>query len=335
MPDTTSHAFTWEFYEFPTEQFRQNYFWDIFAVSDTNVWAVGQIYVDEKDSSGNFVAPYSAAQWNGEEWKLKRFTYQPGNDVLSTIRAIWHFSENDIWFASYSLFHFDGRTTRLVHRPEKGGIYHLWAVAENEIYGVGNDGLIMRYDGNSWTKMESGTTMDFQDIWGTVNEETGQTEVWTVGYDLSTDRHGIILKYDGSAWQTVFDENNNVYKPDWDHTIPTAVWGLGDSIYVSLSGAEDSNLMQHLRADFSESYRLIHNEDQGAIQAMHGLGFNDYFAVGHSDVILHYNGKSIKSFFPPRHVDGFYHGVQQKGNSVFVVGNNPGSDAAIVLIGEK
>ncbi|MBD3225939.1 MAG: hypothetical protein GF313_14515, partial [Caldithrix sp.] len=60
-PDTTSHAFEWQIYEFPVEErIVQNYFWDIFAASDTNVWAVGQVYTDEKDSAGEYLDPYNA-----------------------------------------------------------------------------------------------------------------------------------------------------------------------------------------------------------------------------------------------------------------------------------
>jgi hypothetical protein len=47
-PDTTSHDFTWTTY---TLGDGQSYLQDVYAVSDTDVWAVGEIYL--KDSTGN------------------------------------------------------------------------------------------------------------------------------------------------------------------------------------------------------------------------------------------------------------------------------------------
>jgi hypothetical protein len=337
-PDTTSHNFVWQIDSFRTNQFNANIFWDIHAVSEDNVWAVGDIAVDSTDSSGAYVTPYNAAHWDGSKWTLKRIwvKYDHNPAFVRSFRTIWYFSDNSIIIGRGSLYHYKGGVAQLTYDAwTYGSVYHLWAASENEIYGVGDDGVIVRYNGSNWSKMESGTTMDFQDIWGTVDEESGQVEVWAVGYDLSSERHGIILKYDGTEWKTVFDKNNNIYEPDWDHTVPTALWGFKDSLYVSLSGAEDSDFMQHSREDFQTQFRFMHNEDQGAIQAIHGNSFNDFFAAGHSDVVLHYNGNSYKSFYKFKYLDGNYHGVQQVNNEVFICGKRFGYNTALLLHGTR
>ncbi|KAA3618482.1 MAG: hypothetical protein D8M58_13540 [Calditrichaeota bacterium] len=336
-PDTTSHNFVWQIDTFKAVN-GQNTFRDVFAISEDNVWTIGTIYVDSTDGFGLNVL-YNAAHWDGLKWNLKQFKYNSDGfiTVMNPLRAIWYFSDDNIWLGGGSIFHFDGNIASLIHRPNLENyesVEHLWAASENEIYAVGTKGLILKYNGSSWTKMNSGTTMDFQDIWGRVDEETGQVEVWAGAYDLSTDRHGIILKCNGTEWETLFDKDNNIYQPDWDHTVPTAVWALKDSIYFALAGTDSSKIVRHNRMNFL-SYLSPHTEDQGSIQAFHGNEYNDFFAVGFRDLVLHYNGSTFKSYFPDRYIEGFYNSVQQVGNSVFIVGFNPGSDDALILTGKR
>ncbi len=335
-PDTTSHAFTWQIYEFPTKQFYSNYLWDIFAVSDTNVWAVGQIYTDEKDSLGNYVERYNAIKWDGNEWTFKRFwlKYDHNPPDVNPINAIWYFNENSIYLCRGSIYHYKGN---IAHRSYDawtyGSVYHLWAASENNIFGVGSNGLIVHYDGKTWNQMESGTTMDFQDIWGSVDEETGEIEVWTVGFN-EQEYFGIVLKYDGTQWETLFSENSPLYGNGNDHKRPIAIFGLKDSLYIALDGFITTKIVRHSRKDFTQ-YSYVNEEDQGAILAINGTNQNDYFAVGTRDLVLHYNGNSMKKYFDWIYLDGRYHGVQQVGDEVFICGYVFGLNTALILHGKR
>jgi len=173
--------------------------------------------------------------------------------------------------------------------------------------------------------------MDFQDIWGTVDQKTGKVEVWTCGYDESK-KIGIILKLVGSNWVEMFSENKQIYLPDNDHTAPTAVWGLKDSVYFALAGFDSSKIVRHSRKNFQE-FVNPNTEDQGSIQAFHGNDYNDFFAVGYRDVVLHFNGISFKKYFDWIYPDGRYHGVQQVGDEVFICGNRFGWNTALILHG--
>ena len=55
---------------------------------------------------------------------------------------------------------------------------------------VGEDGLILRYDGARWYRQESPVDVELRGVWG-----TGPTEVYAVGEE------GTILRFDGVAWQ--------------------------------------------------------------------------------------------------------------------------------------
>ncbi len=337
-PDTTSHNFVWQIDTFHTNQFQSNIFWDIRAVAEDNVWAVGTVYVDSTDSMDNYIEPYNAAHWDGVLWNLKRFKYNSDGylTVINTIRSIWYFSDNNIWFGSGSIFHFNGKQTKLIHRPNLENfesVQHLWAASENEIYAVGTKGLILKYNGSGWNKMASGTDMDFQDIWGTIDKETGQVEVWAVGFD-EQEYHGIVLKYNGEKWETLFSSEKSIYGEGNDHKRPIAVFGFTDSVYIALDGFETSKIVRHSKKDFT-AYTYVNEVGQGAIIAINGASKNDYFAVGFRDVVLHYNGSSFKKYFDWIYIDGRFHGVQQVGDEVFICGKRFGWNTGVLLHGTR
>jgi len=61
--DTTSHAFS--FQEFTFGGASASALYDVVIVSDTNIWAVGEIYLDS--ANGNLVPfPYNAVHYNGK-----------------------------------------------------------------------------------------------------------------------------------------------------------------------------------------------------------------------------------------------------------------------------
>jgi hypothetical protein len=53
---------------------------------------------------------------------------------------------------------------------------------------VGSGGLILHYDGTSWSEMTSGTS-SLSGVWG-----TSSSDIFAVGYD------GTIVHYDGTGW---------------------------------------------------------------------------------------------------------------------------------------
>ena len=157
--DTTSHNFTWQTWTFGEHSSSTLY--DVAIIDENNIWAVGEIYMN--DSLGNSIS-YNAVHWNGSEWELKRILYKGGFWVIRTIFA---FNSNDIWFSGY-IRYLNGQFLELPI-PDiliGWGINKLWGSSSSDIYVVGNEGNIAHYNGTSWTKIESGTTLDINDIGG-------------------------------------------------------------------------------------------------------------------------------------------------------------------------
>ncbi|TMO28187.1 glycosyl hydrolase [Pseudoalteromonas sp. S4741] len=97
-------------------------------------------------------------------------------------------------------------------------ILGMWAAGPNEIYAVGDEGLVLVFDGLSWQRMSSGTKSALYSIWA-----------YDAKHMLAPGDFGLMLRYNGTEW-TEFNigTENFVY----------GVWGQAlDDIYaVGLSG---------------------------------------------------------------------------------------------------
>ena len=340
-PDTTSHNFTFVIDTIGNNPLFPSHLWDVWVVNENDVWVVGEINTLDTgfDSLGNFIPPYSAAHWNGEKWEYVRFWDNgwPSHSVITPVFSIWKFSDSEVWLAAGGIFKKKGDRWYLKYKnnPDAGEmVTKLWAASENEIYGVGARGLIVKYDGNSWTRMESGTDVDLLNIWGVKDEQTGQTHVFAAG--SRGDRYyGVVLELKDGQWLHRFDEQHPIFGNEDDHMAPIAVWGYKDSVYVSYSGYDSDNVYRHDINNFSNDFTLIHSESMGAISSIYGNAQNDFFLVGFRDVVLHYNGRTFKKYFQFPFVDARYYSVKQKGDYVFACGNTVGSHFAIVLRGKR
>ena len=46
-----------------------------------------------------------------------------------------------------------------------------WGAGANDVYAVGDGGLLVHYDGSSWTKVPTGSTESFLSIWGDLSRK--------------------------------------------------------------------------------------------------------------------------------------------------------------------
>jgi hypothetical protein len=163
--DTTSHNFIWRIDTIGT---RSSYLLDVAIIDENDIWAVGEIHTAETDtfdSLGNWVPPYNAVHWNGMEWELVRFIKQTGNVILP-IRGILPVDETHIWLAAGSIYLWDGNSNKRANLSYQRNINtgelvkRLWGESNSSLYGVGNEGIVVHYNGSSWQKLESGTDID-------------------------------------------------------------------------------------------------------------------------------------------------------------------------------
>ncbi|HGY55640.1 MAG TPA: hypothetical protein ENK44_08070 [Caldithrix abyssi] len=341
-PDTTGHDFTFVIDTLGNHPdsiwVDPSILWDVFIVNENDVWVVGEINTVDTgfDSLGHFTPPYSAAHWDGEKWEYVRFKWKPQN-TLNPVYSIWIFSESEMWIAAAGIFKKVGDSWVLKYKnnPDAGEIVtKLWAASEDEIYAVGRRGIIVKYDGNSWTRMESGTDVDLLNVWGGKDAQTGETHVFAAG-SRGDREYGVVLELKDGQWLSRFDAQHPVFGKDDDHTHPDAIWLFKDSVYTTFAGYYDSYVIKHDKNNYSTNLSKIHLESQGAIMGINGNDYNDIFFVGYRDVVLHYNGKSFKKYFQFPYVDARYYSVKQKGDYVFACGEIFGYSIPIVLRGKR
>lgn len=93
------------------------------------------------------------------------------------------------------LFHYTGGAWEEVELPELDrdapAIFKVWASSPSDVHAVGDNGVIMHFDGSEWVQVASGTGADLISLWG-----TGADEILAVGGRAN----GVIARYDGSGW---------------------------------------------------------------------------------------------------------------------------------------
>ena len=210
--DTTSHNFTWQTFTFG--QHSSSVLYDVAIIDENNIWAVGEIYMN--DSLGNpDPHAYNAVHWDGQSWELKRIMFYTicGQASLSSYpaKAIFAFSENDIWIAGggRQLPRIDGiNQVDKICLPFSMVINKIWGSSSNDLYAVGNGGIIAHYSNGNWTKIESGTQINLLDIWG-----SGDV-TWICGW---TDFNPtVLLKISSVGLTKVYEDSQNlfVYRSD-------------------------------------------------------------------------------------------------------------------------
>ncbi len=165
--DTTSHDFTWQIDTLGDGN--ASILFDVAIINDTLAYAVGEMYL--KDSTGQFdPTAYNLAKWNGTKWQLLRMQFLDFCNQTSTYsypaKAMFAFSATDIWIASGSQIVRWNGITQMTPQCIPVSVNKLWGESDNSMYVVGANGGLAFLNGSTWQKLESGTTVDINDIFG-------------------------------------------------------------------------------------------------------------------------------------------------------------------------
>ncbi|NWG28121.1 MAG: glucosyl transferase [Ignavibacteriaceae bacterium] len=322
--DTTSHNFTFETFTFGEHS--SSVLYDVAIIDENNVLAVGEIYMNDSLGQPDPNA-YNIVRWDGSEWNIGRIAFTGGCHIIyPPIRAIWAFSENDIWFASGgSLVHYDGieyyndcSMNSIITPP----LNKIWGTSSNDLYVVGSNGTIIRYNGNLWWRMGTVTTLDIIDIWGDFNWGLESIEVIAVGSNLYSGYDRIIIFINNNGLEILDDEDINFPL--------SGVWFISKKkYYVAGSGIyERHNLYeskwQNGPLDITNYY----------IFGIRGNDVNDIAAVGGNGEVIHFNGFSWKSFLEKTKLNyGNYYEVSIKNDVIVSVGQD--SPQAVITLGKR
>jgi hypothetical protein len=306
--DTTSHNFSWQSWTFGEHS--SSVLYDVAIIDENNIWAVGEIYMNDSLGQPDPQA-FNAIHWDGNDWNLFRVMFyticgQTSRTPYPAI-AIFAFNENDIWIGGggRQLVKISGTTqTETVCAPFSIVINKIWGTSGDDLYIVGNNGNVAHYNGTSWQKLESGTDVDIQDIWGVENNLSGETLILcAASYVAQTGEKKILSITNTTQVDTIF-------------------WGTGRRVH-SLWFNSSNKLFASGGGVFIRNYN-DHWVEQTELplyftERVRGKNKNDVFAVGHFGLIAHYNGSSWKTF-PEASSALVYTSLDYKNNLMVTVG---------------
>lgn len=95
--------------------------------------------------------------------------------------GVWAGDNDDVFVVGESgiILHYDGRDWEAVNSRTVQDLFALWGTSEAYLFSVGKSGTIVHYDGNEWTAVRSATGEDLAAVWG--RDDGDEVHVFAVG----------------------------------------------------------------------------------------------------------------------------------------------------------
>ncbi|MBK6913445.1 MAG: hypothetical protein IPH11_07195 [Ignavibacteriales bacterium] len=274
---------------------------------------------------------YNAAHWDGSQWELKRIMFYTicGQQNLSSYpaRSIQIFNENDIWIGvdGDQITRIEnGVQTTTICLPWSFTINKIWGTSSEDLYVVGNGGNIAHYSGVSggWQKIESGTELNINDIWGDYNDKTGEWEILAVAANIFQGFDKEVLKITNDNVEIL--NKNGIEEPLF------GIWFIPNRKYYLVGSGtyEKFKLHQNIwKGDPLDITSYFENK-------IKGQDVNDVFIAGAFGEFLHFNGISWKSYMNQIGLtNGAYLSVDARNKLVATTGYE--GIQAKIIIGQK
>ncbi len=322
--DTTSHDFVWE--RLMLGDGGSSILYDVAIISDTLAYAVGEVYL--RDNFGDLDPDaFNLVRWDGITWTPMRIQFysicgQPSRSSFPAA-AVFAFGATDIWIAMNGdqIARWDGvRQTSTMCLPVSFSVARLWGESPTSVYAVGDAGNILHFDGSTWQELSSGSLLDFKDIYGARDARTGSTEILAVAGNPYVSLARTIVRINGTTVTAVSDSGiDNALK---------GVWFLpGDDYYVVGGGVYEKDSIEMVRW----IQRYVSTKFTGCIR---GAARNDVFIAGDFGEVLHYSGRTWKSYLPQTAIStGLYYSIAARGDMVIAVGVD--GARGVILMGRR
>jgi hypothetical protein len=324
--DTTSHNINWEAI---TIGDAGSFALDVAIISENDIWIGGEFYVND--------TLYNAANWDGQQWNLKRIPavpwFNPDIVVYDGIRSLLAFASDDIWFSEElgTIVHWDGNSYEsfiIGANQAQGTILEMWGHFSNEIYLVGTNGSLTKFNGSSFSLMNSGTDINLTDIYDTPDGG----EIWACGRE--TGQRSIILRLRGNVWERIWEKD--IFNPDYiyNNSSIKTIW-LDNQFFAWFTGAA----LGVYRQIYSHNSVIDHSvfNNQNAFHRVRGSSSNNIIAVGDDAMVWHFNGNSWHWYDTLFNEESVLLSVDVKNNLIVAIGSSTANllTNALVLVGRN
>ena len=323
-PDTTSSNFTFQAFTFGNTAAGSSYLNDVAIINDTDIWAVGAVYLTDSTGKPDPNA-YNAIHWDGSKWELKKVQFYTfcGQQSMGSYpaNAVLSLGDSVIWIASINsqIAVMNGdKQTNIMCLPVS--VSKIWATNNNEVYTVGTNGQIGYYQSGIWQKIESGTTLPIQNIYGSVDSH-GIQQILCVASDKYTNEGSKLLQ---------IKDNTVTALPDsglpWSLS---SVWFMSNGkYYIAGDGLFETSSLGSAWAQVSGLPQIYSD-------AIRGEGYNDIVVSGSNGTLSHFNGIRWTNYInnPLPYITGRLVSANIKGNIIVAVGFS--GDNAYLVMGKR
>ena len=139
---------------------------------------------------------FLAAGCGGDDVTDPTFPPLPEPPTGTWFLGVWGSSANDVWIVGQPglIYHWDGTAWERQDSGTERALTSVWGRGDGTVYITGHGGKILRKTSGSWSTMESGTGKNLFDI----NEYQGTI--------MASGRDATIRQLSGSSWTTAPDE---------------------------------------------------------------------------------------------------------------------------------
>ena len=163
---------------------------------------------------------------------------------------------------------------------ELAGLRRVWGLAPDDVWAVGDRGLLTHFDGRTWRKVPSGTSAD---LLGIAGRERG--EAWIVGKNATL----LHLKGGTCASENLSSDAGESLVPGSADLLD--VWVAADGSAWVAGGVPGDGAIAVLGR--REGNRWLFDHDEGKpFTAVWGKGPDDVWARG-DDLVAHWNGRTL------------------------------------------
>ncbi len=326
--DTTSHDFTWELDSLGAYG---SQIFDAAIISDDDIWLAGEIYVWELDTVSGIIEEerYNAIHWDGVEWSQHvAFDNTPLNGVFA-------FNSDDVWFVTgCSVIHYDGQTFEQlwICDYEQFGFWQtatVWGTSPSNIYFAGYRGVVIHFDGSTFTRIDTGIDTDFRDITGTPDGE----HVFIVGSPWYRAGEDVVIHSNGNplTWTRLeyplSPSDNNAWPDIYSADV------LEDTLYVPT----EAGLWKYNFISGVSEFDVRTKQENTIYRLTVVETSNDIFLGGANMDFDHFNGVShmIKNEIEPLHGNVVMKGGDYNGQVAIMVGYYNSWEHALIARGYR
>jgi hypothetical protein len=243
-------------------------------------------------ASNVYAANYTGLlRWNGSSW-----AYVPELQ-WRTLNDVWGSSASDVWAVgskgemvrwngtAWSLHRYDGTSVApqpLANFDTPAQSYTLrgvWGSSSANVFAVGDSGVVLRYNGTSWSRITTGTTAQLNRVWG-----SSATNVYAA---TSTGR---LLRYNGTAWSFVAGVQ-----------APGALWSVWGSSASNVYAVGDAGIVFRYNGTSWTRVRLPRRD---VLYGVWGTGASNVYVGGGAGVLYRFDGTS---WIPEKALNGQSH----------------------------